>query len=67
MVIANEFLGVEKLDEKTRTILQKGPRHLRRIRDEEKAAEEILEEVKLRRQQNRRRHVDGARTIHCLG
>ena len=51
MEIANELLGIEKLDEKTRKFLQKGLRHLRKISDEESAAEEILEEVKQRRQQ----------------
>ena len=51
MVKANELLGVEKLDEETRKILQKTLRHLRKIRNEERAAEEIVEEVKQRRQQ----------------
>ena len=51
MVMVSELLGVEKLDEETRTCLQKGSRHLRKIRDEQRAAEEILEEVKQRRQQ----------------
>ena len=42
---------LKNLDEETRKIQQKGLRHLRRIRDEERAAEEKLEEVKQRRQQ----------------
>ena len=50
-VIANEPLGVEKLDEETRKILQKGLGRLRKIWSAEKAAEEIVEEVKQRRQQ----------------
>ena len=52
MVTASELLGVEKIgDDETRNILHKGLRHLRRKRDEENAAEEILVEVKQRRQQ----------------
>ena len=51
MIAANELLGVEKLDVETRKFLHQGLRHLRRTRDEEIAAEEILVEVKQRRQQ----------------
>ena len=60
MVKATGLVGGEKLDVGSRKILHKGLRHLPRIRDEEHAAEEILAA-------NGRRHVDGARTIHCLG
>ena len=50
MVTACDLFGVEKLDEETKNIQQEGSRHLRKIRDEERAAEEILEDVKQRRQ-----------------
>ena len=46
------LLDVEKLDVETRKILHKRLRHLRRIRDEDKA-EEIVVEVYQRRQQKK--------------
>ena len=58
MVVASELLGVELLDEDTRKILQNGLRHLRKIRDEERAAEEILEEGEATETANGR--------LHCL-
>ena len=50
MVMPDELVGVEKLDEQTKAMLNKGLRHLRRVRDEEKTA-------------NGRRNVARARRI----
>ena len=62
MVIANELLGVGKLDDDTRRTAHKGLRHLRRMEDEEDAEEDILVEVS----DGGSNHVDGARTITLL-
>ena len=43
--MADELVRFEKLDDKTGTILNKGVRHVREVRDEEKVAKELLEEV----------------------
>ena len=49
MVIADELVSVEKLDEHTRAIIKKGVKHLRKVRDEEKAAQELLVEKQERK------------------
>ena len=41
-------------------------RHLRKRRDEERGAEEILEEGETKETANRERHMHGAPTVHCL-
>ena len=51
MVMVDELISTEKLDEQTRAIMKKGLKHLRKVRDEEKAAQELLEEVQERRLQ----------------
>ena len=48
MILAHEMVSSEKLDEQTRAIMKKGEKHLRKVRDEEKAAKELLEEVQER-------------------
>ena len=52
MLLADELVGVEKLDEQTRTILNKVLRHLCKVRDGEKAAKELLQKVQERRSKN---------------
>ena len=51
ILMADELVSGEKLDEQTRAIMKKGLKHIRRVRDEEKAAKELLEEVQERRLQ----------------
>ena len=51
MFMVDEWVSGENLDEQTRAILKKGVKYLRKVRDEEKAAKEVLEEVQERRLQ----------------